>query len=153
MSVAAVIAWAVNPSSPSYPLYGALFFHGATSAGGDADTEPGVRVSDFRGHDTTFLRWGQLILKMSLCFHLHSWECLHLEAWEHSCYTAVLALGVNEEMCQGEHVDNDNNSNALGWLRRSTTCFDLVEGTLSPGVRDRNVDSFVCIERGDQVPE
>lgn len=58
-------------------------------------------------------------------------------------------------MCQGEHVvdDDGNNNNALGWLWKNTTCFDLVEGTLSPGVRDRNVDSFVCIERGDQVPE
>lgn len=153
MSAAAVIAWAVNPSSPSYPLYGPLFLLGATSAGGDAGGEAGVRVSAVRGDDSSFVPRGQLISKMSLRFYLHSWECLRLETRERSCNTAALAPGANEGMCQGEHVDDDNSNNALGWLGKNTTCSDLVEGTLSPGVRDRNVDSFVCIERGDQVPE
>lgn len=146
--------------TPRHPLYGALFLLRATSAGGDADGEPGVLWFPSR-RPPSFLRRGQLISKTSLRLYLHSWESLHLETREHSCDTLVFAPGVNKGMCQGEHDNNDNNSNnnyTLGWLwgkKNPKNAAQLCgrQGTLSPGARDRNVDSFVCIRRGDQVPE
>lgn len=131
MSTAAVIAWAVNPSSPAYSFYGAPFLRGAT--------KPGVReetVPIFYGGDSWFQRHH---------FYLHSCQRLHLETWRHSFNTAMLELAVDEGMCGGGNTDHDTTT-ATPWstVEKHNTLWWREHFRL---LRSADVRSFVCIER------